>query len=86
MVAVAVGVAYFLKYAIDNDWIGPRGQVALGLLFGAVLLASTPWFLKRRLVYFADGVTGLGAAVLYLSLWAAGSYYPFLPTAGRPSS
>src|SRR5262249_33757575 len=72
------GVAYFLKHAIDNDWIGPRGQVALGLLLGVGLLAAAPTFARRGLVYFADGLTGLGAAILYLSLWAAGSYYGFL--------
>ncbi len=81
LLAVAVGVAFFLKAAIDNDWIGPGGQVALGLLLGAGLIASTSWFLKRGYRYFADGMTGLGAAVLYLSLWAASSYYHLVPPA-----
>jgi uncharacterized membrane protein len=78
LTAVAIGVAYFLKHAIDNDWIGPQGQVALGLLSGTALLAWAPWFVKKGLVYFAEGLTGLGAAILYLSLWAAGNYYGFL--------
>jgi len=78
LTAVAIGVAYFLKHAIDNDWIGPRGQVALGLLLGVALLAAAPVFVRKGLVYFAEGLTGLGAAILYLSLWAAGSYYGFL--------
>jgi uncharacterized membrane protein len=81
LAAVAIGVAYFLKHAIDNDWIGPRGQVAFGLLLGVALLASAPSFIRKGLVYFADGLTGLGAAILYLSLWAAGSYYGFLSQA-----
>jgi len=75
LLAVAIGVSYFLKLAIDNDWIGPVGQVALGLLGGAALLAATPWFLKRGYKYFADGIAGLGGTILYLSLWAGGSYY-----------
>ncbi|MGE5836893.1 MAG: DUF2339 domain-containing protein [Acidobacteriota bacterium] len=78
LLAVAIGVSYFLKLAIDNDWIGPSGQVAIGLLIGADLIALGPVFLRKDLVYFADGITGLGAAVLYLSLWAAGSYYGLL--------
>jgi uncharacterized membrane protein len=81
LAAVAIGVAYFLKYAIDNDWIGPRGQVALGLLLGVALLAVAPRFVNKGLVYFAEGLTGLGAVILYLSLWAAGSYYGFLSPA-----
>lgn len=79
LVAIAIGVALFLKAAVDNDWIGPGGQVALGLLLGTALMASTGWFLKRHYVFFADGLTGLGAAVLYLSLWAAASYYHLIP-------
>jgi uncharacterized membrane protein len=81
LVAVAIGVSYFLKYAIDNDWIGPAGQVAIGLLLGAGLVALGPVFLRKGFVYFADGITGLGAAVLYLSLWAAGSYYTLISQA-----
>lgn len=81
LVAITVGVALFLKAAIDNDWIGPGGQVALGLLLGTALIASTAWFLKQGYVFFADGITGLGAAILYLSLWAAASYYHLIPPA-----
>ena len=81
LIAIAVGVALFLKAAIDNDWIGPGGQVALGLLLGTALIASTAWFLKQGYAFFADGITGLGAAILYLSLWAAASYYHLIPPA-----
>lgn len=75
LVAVAIGVSYFLKYAIDNDWIGPAGQVSLGLLLGAGLIAGAPMLARRGYTYFADGLIGLGAVVLYLSVWAGGSYY-----------
>ncbi len=78
--AVAVGVSFFLKYAIDNDWIGPHGQVALGLLLGVALVAVSFRFVARGHAYFGDGLTGLGGAVLYLSLWAAGSYYHLVGT------
>ena len=79
LVAITVGMAFFLKTAIDNDWIGPLGQVALGILLGAAIVASSSWFLSRKFVYFADGITGLGAAIIYLSVWAAGSYYHLVP-------
>ncbi len=72
---VAVGVSFFLKLAIDNGWIGPRGQVVSGLVLGAGLATGSQWFRTRGYGYFADGVLALGAVVLYLSVWAAGSYY-----------
>ena len=32
--AVLIGISYFLKYAFDNNWIGPAGRVNIGLLAG----------------------------------------------------
>src|SRR5262245_11963666 len=34
MVAIILGVGYFLKYAIDNEWIGEMGRVVIGILTG----------------------------------------------------
>ena len=79
LLAVAIGVSYFLKLAIDNDWIGPTGQVALGLIAGVACVAGSALMRQRGFVFFADGVTGLGAALLYLSIWAGGSYYSLIP-------
>src|SRR5438045_1195260 len=31
-IAMLLGVAYFFKYAVDSNWIGPLGRVALGAL------------------------------------------------------
>ncbi len=36
IVALLFGVSYFLKYAFENNWIGPAGRVVIGLsLWGA---------------------------------------------------
>jgi uncharacterized membrane protein len=79
LLAVVVGVAFFLKYAIDNAWVGPAGQVSLGALLGVGLVAWSARIRRAGHVYFADGLTGLGGAVMYLSLWAGGHYYALLP-------
>lgn len=36
--AVLIGVSYFLKYAFDNNWIGPAGRVTIGLLAGIAVV------------------------------------------------
>ena len=36
--AVLIGVSYFLKFAFDNNWIGPAGRVAIGLLAGLAIV------------------------------------------------
>src|SRR5690348_4004197 len=34
IVAILIGVSYFLKLAFENDWIGPAGRIAIGLVAG----------------------------------------------------
>jgi uncharacterized membrane protein len=75
IIAVIAAVTFFLKYAFDNNWIGPSGRVGIGILLGAAMLPWSHWLLQRGYAYFSEGIAGLGAAVLYLSIWAACQYY-----------
>lgn len=75
ILAVLFGVSFFLKYAFENNWIGPRGRVGIGLLIGSALFPFSHRLLERGYRYFSEGIAGLGAAVLYLSLWAGWHYY-----------
>lgn len=75
LLLVFIAVSYFVKLVIDNKWIGPAGQIAIGILFGAGLLVFSHWLLRRGYKYFSEGITGLGAGVLYLSFWAGSGYY-----------
>src|SRR5712664_2720864 len=75
IVAIISAATFFLKYAFDNNWIGPRGRVAIGILLGAAMLPWSHWLLKRGYSYFSEGIAGLGAAVMYLSIWAGCQYY-----------
>jgi uncharacterized membrane protein len=79
IVALLLAVSFFLKYAFDSDWIGPRGQVALGLLSGAAVLIYSQWLLRRGHDDFANRIAGLGGGVLYLSLFAGANYYHLFP-------
>jgi uncharacterized membrane protein len=75
IIALIGAVTFFLKYAFDNNWIGPGGRVAIGVLLGAAMLPWSHWLLQRGYAYFSEGIAGLGAAVLYLSIWAGCQYY-----------
>ena len=74
VLALIVGVAFFLKLAIDNDWIGPTGQVVLGIAVGAALLAAGEHW-QRRYPIFAQALSGGGIGILYLSIFAAHSTF-----------
>jgi len=75
IVALITATSFFLKYAFDNNWIGPSGRVAIGLVLGASMLPWSQWLLRRGYSYFSEGIAGLGAAVMYLSIWAGCQYY-----------
>ncbi|MGA8451453.1 MAG: DUF2339 domain-containing protein [Candidatus Acidiferrales bacterium] len=75
ILALLFAVTFFLKYAFDNNWVGPRGRVGIGLLMGSALYPWSNRLLDRGYKYFSEGIAGLGAAVLYLSLWAGWHYY-----------
>jgi uncharacterized membrane protein len=45
VITLVLGVAFFFKWAVDNDWIGPAGRVILGVLagFAALAIADFLW-------------------------------------------
>lgn len=79
--AVLVGVSYFLKFAFDNNWIGPTGRVSIGLLAGIVVIVWSESFRTRGYKVFSYSLKAVGVGVLYLSLWAAFQVYGLIPSA-----
>ncbi len=80
IIALLIGVAWFLKFAFENHWIGPAGRVAIGLLCGAGLIAWSERFRQRGFATFSYSLKALGSGILYLSLWAAFSVYALIPS------
>lgn len=78
-ITLILGVAFFFKYAIDNEWIGESGRVILGLLFGFAALFGGDRLWNRDQKTFAHGLTGLGISILYLSFYAAFGFYRLIP-------
>ena len=70
-----IGVAYFEKLAIDNNWIGETARVLQGGVFGALLVAAGGWFARRGYRTYGQMITGGGVAVMYVSVYAAFNYY-----------
>lgn len=79
--AVLIGVSYFLKFAFDNNWIGPTGRVSIGLLAGIAAIVWSETFRKRGYKMFSYSLKSVGVGVLYLSLWAAFQVYGLIPSA-----
>jgi len=80
ILAVLIGMAWFLKLAIDNRWIGPLGRVLIGLAAGAGLIAWSERFRSRGYAAFSYSLKAVGSGILYLSLWAAFSLFHLVPS------
>ncbi len=78
--AVLVGVSYFLKFAFDNNWIGPTGRVSIGLLAGIGVVVWSESFRSKGYAIFSYSLKAVGIGVLYLSLWAAFHVYALMPS------
>jgi uncharacterized membrane protein len=81
ILAVLIAMAWFLKLAIDNHWVGPLGRVLIGLVSGAALIVWSERFRNRGYAVFSYSLKAIGSGVLYLSLWAAFSYFHLIPGA-----
>jgi uncharacterized membrane protein len=79
IVALLVATTLFLKWAIDNHWIGPIGRVAAGMVGGAALVLWSERFRRKGFPAFSYSLKAVGSGVLYLSLWAAFQLYHLLP-------
>ena len=80
IVAVLIGVAWFLKLAMDNNWIGNAGRVLVGLAGGAAIIAWSELFRRKQYTAFSYTLKAVGSGILYLSLWAAFALYHLIPT------
>src|SRR5271170_4283104 len=53
IVAILIGVSYFLKFAFENNWIGPAGRIVIGLLAGIGLVIWSERFRARHYAAFS---------------------------------
>ncbi len=72
--AVFIGVSFFLKYAFDNNWVGPLGRIMLGVLGGFVLM-GVGQSLRKKYLEYSDLLMGGGLALLYLSIFSAHFFF-----------
>lgn len=75
IVMLLVGMGFFLKYAYDNAWIGPKGRLAIGTLFGLVALGLGERFKRKGWPTLFQVLTGGGLATFYLCVFFSFQVY-----------
>src|SRR5207237_82012 len=79
ILAVLIGVSYFLKYAFENQWVGPAGRVVIGLLSGLAIILWSEHIRRTGYGVFSYSLKAIGIGILYLSLWASSQVYQLVP-------
>jgi uncharacterized membrane protein len=81
--ALVLGIGFFVKYAFDNDWINETGRVLIGGAAGLAMAAGGHRIARRGYPLYGQIVAGGGFAALYISVFAALSFYALI---GRPAA
>ena len=74
---LVLGIAFFVKYAIDKEWINEIGRVSIGLFCGA-LLTGLAHYMRNSYRAFSSVLAGGGIAVFYFTIAFAFHQYHLL--------
>ncbi len=79
--ALFLGVAFFVKYSIDNNLISPQLRVAIGFLLGAGLLVTGVRFSAKEYKVTSHTLCATAIVILYADIFAAHAFYGFISNA-----
>ena len=70
IVTLVLGIGFFVKYAIDQEWINEIGRVGIGLLAGGTIIGIAHK-LKDKYNLFSSILVGGGISVFYITITLA---------------
>ena len=73
--AVVTFLALFVRYAWENNWVGPLGRVLSAGTFSLALVIGGLRIMGRRYRPLGQGLAAAGFAGLYVTAWAAHAVY-----------
>jgi len=71
-----IGFGWLTTYAFLNNWIGPMGRIALGIVAGALFILLG-WWRIRKYVHQGGVFLVLGSTTILLTIFAAREIYDF---------
>ncbi|RZJ53296.1 MAG: DUF2339 domain-containing protein [Flavobacterium sp.] len=67
---LVLGISYFVKYAIDKDWINEPARVGIGILCGALVMAIAHK-LRKSYAAFSSVIVAGAIAIFYFTIGIA---------------
>ena len=77
IVTLVLGIGYFVKYAIDQNWINETFRVMIGIVVGLAII-GTAHKIRKNFAVFSSILIGGGLTVLYFTLTIAFREYHLL--------
>jgi uncharacterized membrane protein len=74
---LVLGISFFVKFAIDKNWINESGRVIIGLACGAILI-SLAHYTRNTYRSFSSVLVGGGLSVFYFTIAFAFHQYQLL--------
>ncbi len=71
---LVLGMGFFLKYAIDQNWINEIGRTFIGIICGGILI-SIAHRMRKSYAAFSSVLIGGGVAILYFTITIAFQQY-----------
>jgi uncharacterized membrane protein len=73
-ILLILGLAWFVRYAFVQNWVGPIGRIALGIGFGTLVMIFGAWMQQKRDVP-GQVLLATGLTVNLVSVYAARAIY-----------
>lgn len=70
IVTLVLGIGYFVKYAIDQNWINETFRVIIGIVIGLSII-GIGHYLRKKYDVFSSILVGGGISVLYFTITIA---------------
>ncbi len=77
VLALILGVTFFLRYAFVNNLISVGMRVAIGAVFG-IAICILGHYLRNKYSQYGHTLIGAGLGILYLTSYAAYSFYAII--------
>jgi uncharacterized membrane protein len=80
-IALVLAAVFFLRYSIDQGWLGPPIRTAIGVLTGIALLVVCDLKAARRYPTTANAMDAAAIAILFSTFFAAHALWHLIPAA-----
>lgn len=81
LTVLLLGIGFFVKYSIDQDWISREARVLAAAAAGMAMLVGGSRILAGKYAILGQGLMGAGITTLYFCVYAAQAYYGLIDEA-----